>query len=138
VCVEQYPNLKLAERDAQDDKNNTTRFFVIGKTFGSPSGKNHTLLTFGVKHVIGSLSTALSCFASRGINLCGIESYVDKHQQWAYNFLVELEGHEADEPVAAALRALKEHSEFINIIGSFPKDLTEEYTVPSAQGKSNL
>jgi chorismate mutase len=113
--------LKIVRKDIQDDPNNTTRFLVIAKTFTGPSGKDKTLLTFGLKHMVGSLSSALTIFSKHGINMSGIESYPNKAEIWSYNFLVELEGHVEDKNVKEALEELRELATFINIIGSFPE-----------------
>jgi chorismate mutase len=113
--------LKIVHKDIQDDPNNTTRFLVIAKTFTGPSGKDRTLLTFGLKHMVGSLSAALTIFSKQAINLSGIESYPNKEERWSYNFLVELEGHVEDKNVKQALEELRQFATFINIIGSFPE-----------------
>ncbi len=118
LLARQY-KLRPLRESVQDSETNTTRFLVIAKTFGCPSGKDRTWLTFGLKHEAGSLATALDIFARSGINLSGIESYPNKTESWAYNFLVELEGHVQDPQVAHALGLLRQHTTFISLLGSF-------------------
>ncbi|KAL6050639.1 chorismate mutase aro7 [Balamuthia mandrillaris] len=121
LCVREYPNLKIISKDIQDNENNTTRFVVLGKHFGSPSGRDKTLMTFGVRHETGSLSNVLSLFTSHNINLSAIESHPDKSQSWSYNFLVELDGHVEDEHIKSALEELQQFTTFQTIFGSFPE-----------------
>jgi len=114
-------NLEIVHENVQDDPNNTTRFLVIAKTFTSPSGKDRSLITFGLKHEVGSLSSALRIFSSHGISLSGIESYPNKAELWSYNFFLEFEGHIENKNVKQALDELRQQATFINIIGSFPE-----------------
>ena len=117
--------LKILGRAIEDYAQNTTRFFVIGKT-GSPKAKSSkTSLLFAINDSAGALYDALKPFSEAKINLSKIESRPNKVQAWEYFFFVDLIGHIDDENVSNALKKVKEHCDSVKILGSYPyfKDL---------------
>ena len=68
----------------------------------------------------GALVAALSEFSSRGINLSRIESRPMRSELGRYFFFVDADGKLADEPVAAAIRALRGKAESVRVLGSYP------------------
>jgi len=113
--------LEILRRDIEDDPENYTRFFVVGKNDAAPTGKDKTSIVFGTAHKPGSLHKALNELATRGINLTKIESRPIKGTPWEYHFFVDFEGHRNDQPCASALRALSNSTTFVKILGSYPK-----------------
>ncbi len=113
--------LDVIERDIQDVGENTTRFLVIGPTYGPPTGEDRTSVVFGVRHKVGALYEALSSFSRHGINLCKIESRPNKTKAWEYLFFVDFEGHAEDESVRVALAELREHCTVLTVLGSYPR-----------------
>ena len=69
----------------------------------------------------GSLYRALACFAEAGINLTKLESRPSKAELGLYIFLIDLEGHQDDPVVTAALAQLRERAEMLKIFGSYPR-----------------
>ncbi|HPF99958.1 MAG TPA: prephenate dehydratase [Kiritimatiellia bacterium] len=113
--------LTMLDHDVQDLGGNTTRFLVIGKAYGKPTGSDRTSVLFAVKHKVGALHDALSAFKRNSINMTKIESRPSKTKAWEYYFFVDVEGHAGDPPVQKALDELSEHCTLMTVLGSYPK-----------------
>ena len=114
--------LKTAAEGIEDNPSNTTRFIVIGKgKAGETTGRDKTSILFGATHTPGALYRALGMLAVEGINMSRIESHPAKTGPWQYLFFVDLEGHAADERTARCLEALKAHTTFTKVLGSYPR-----------------
>ena len=105
----------------EDDPRNTTRFIVVGENEPPPTGRDKTSVLFAVKNEPGSLARALRSFEDNGVNLTLITSRPSKHTPWDYVQFADLQGHELDESVKAALTELKSNSQFVTILGSYPE-----------------
>lgn len=113
--------LDVIERDVQDLGGNQTRFLVIGKTCGQPTGNDRTSLLFALAHQAGALFDALQAFSRAGINMTKIESRPSRTKAWEYYFFVDVEGHAGDPPVAKALEELAAHCRMLTVLGSYPR-----------------
>jgi len=113
--------LRMVERSIEDSPNNFTRFIMIGDFEPLPTGNDKTSIVFSVAHKAGSLYESLSIFADKGINMTKIESRPSRQKAWEYVFFVDVDGHIQDEPVAETIEALKEHTAFLKVLGSYPK-----------------
>ncbi len=114
--------LEVLATDIQDSDHNLTRFAVLARVDGAPAprGKNtETLITFETGHRPGDLVRVLNVLAEAGINLSRIESRPSGEGPWRYRFLVQVGGHEEREPLRAALKAMREHTRSIRVLGSF-------------------
>ena len=114
--------LELIAANVQDMGTNMTRFLVIGKEFGHATGRDKTSLLFTVRHQAGALYGALQAFSANGINMSKIESRPSKGRAWEYMFFVDIEGHIADAPIAAAVKELDEHCSTLTVLGSYPNE----------------
>jgi prephenate dehydratase len=108
----------------EDGDDNLTRFVWIAPAGTVPGGGGpwKTTLSFselGADHP-GALVDALTEFSSREVNLTRIESRPLRRGLGRYMFFVDLEGAEADEAVAAAIRALRAKAESVRVLGSYP------------------
>lgn len=108
----------------EDEANNVTRFVWIAPAGSEPAGGEawKTSLVFselGEDHP-GALVNALREFSSREVNLSRIESRPLRLGLGRYMFFCDLEGAETDEPVAAAIEALRTKAESVRILGSYP------------------
>ncbi len=119
IAAEHY-GLPILAKNIEDEPNNTTRFLVLGKEEAAPSGRDKTSLVFSAKNKPGAVHELLSPFAAHGISLTKFESRPAGTGLWEYNFFVDLEGHQKDPHVAAALRELEEEAAFLKIFGSYP------------------
>ncbi|MCX6023637.1 MAG: ACT domain-containing protein, partial [Chloroflexi bacterium] len=110
--------------DIQDNANNVTRFFALGHEDHERTGDDKTSLCFAfTEDRPGSLVEVLREWSDRGINLAKIESRPSKESLGKYIFLVDLEGHRTDPPVAASLEAVQAMSDpaRFKVFGSYPR-----------------
>ncbi len=114
-------DLKIVRERIEDQVNNFTRFLVIGKKLADKCGNDKTSLMFAVKDEPGILYRMLEPFASRGVNLCKIESRPMKKKAWEYIFFLDLIGHVSEPAVEAAVHELKGYCQFVKILGSYPR-----------------
>jgi prephenate dehydratase len=108
----------LAER-IQDEKENFTKFAVIGSSdpgFGAP---DKTSMVMAVLDEPGSLLGALEPFATRGINLPKIESRPRRGAAFEYLMYVDFMAAADDPEVEAALKEVREHTSLLKILGSY-------------------
>jgi prephenate dehydratase len=121
LCAALY-GLRLLARSVEDHTGNQTRFVAVA-TGGVPSPTGHdktSIVCFQRTDRPGSLHAILSEFAARDINLTKLESRPTKRQLGSYCFLVDLEGHVADEVVADCLRVLHAELADVKFLGSYP------------------
>ncbi len=112
--------LPILAENIHDLGSNTTRFLVIGRAYGPPTGRDKTSLIFTVKHQVGALHSALAPFRDFELNLTKIESRPSKTKVWEYFFFVDIEGHEQEPRVRQALERLAEHCVLLTVLGSYP------------------
>jgi len=113
--------LKVVVKSVEDSASNVTRFLIIGKNMGRPSGSDKTSIMFSVKDRPGVLHDMLSPFKKGRINLTKIESRPSKLRAWKYYFFVDMEGHCENKNVDKALKELKNRCDFVKVLGSYPK-----------------
>ena len=110
--------------DIEDEKHNTTRFLVMAREPSMPNarGRNVTSMVFRLKSVPAALYKALGGFATSGINLTKLESYMIGGFFKTVEFYAEVEGHPANAAFKHALMDLKLYSERIEFLGTYPAD----------------
>jgi chorismate mutase/prephenate dehydratase len=104
----------------QDDPANRTRFVVLGRQQASPSGRDKTSLILAVPHRAGAVHHMLAPLAHHGVSMTRFESRPAKTGAWEYYFYVDVEGHQQDQKVAAALEQLRGECAFYKSLGSYP------------------
>ena len=114
--------LKLLARGIEDDPNNTTRFLVLGQVDAAPSGRDRTSLVMSAENKPGAVHALLSPIAANGVSMSRIESRPAKARsaRWEYVFFIDLEGHQGDAKIAAAIAELKQRAPFFKVLGSYP------------------
>ncbi|MEM9177861.1 MAG: prephenate dehydratase [Myxococcota bacterium] len=123
VTAEVYDLLPVASR-IEDQRGNTTRFLVIGRETPAPSGQDLTSAVFTVRRdQSGALHDLLGPFATHGVNLTAVQSRPMKGKPWEYIFIVDMEGHQNDAAVAAALAEAGSVAASHKVLGSFPRAL---------------
>jgi chorismate mutase/prephenate dehydratase len=126
VCADLY-ELVLLEKGIQDEKGNTTRFFVIGDECDAPTGDDKTLIMFTVDHrKPGALCDALGVFKNENMNLTKIDSRPIPSRRWHYYFFIEFEGHYENPQVSKALKTLENYCIEVKVLGSYPNFLKKD------------
>ena len=118
--------LKVVCENIEDNPQNTTRFFVIGRHSAKPTGEDKTGLMFIVANRSGALVEVLEVFRRHGVNLTQLESHPVGSRNWEYFFFADAEGHADDEAMAAALKEAAEHCSQLRVLGSYPRALPAE------------
>lgn len=117
--------LRVLAEDVEDEEHNTTRFVVLSRDLvQAPVGEGPvvTSFIFNVRNLPAALYKALGGFATNGVNMTKLESYMVGGQFTATQFLAEVDGH-PDEP--GLKRALEELSFFttdVTVLGVYPAD----------------
>ena len=109
--------------DVEDETHNTTRFVVLSKTPRWAAAHNGPLVTtfvFRVRNVPAALYKALGGFATNGVNMTKLESYMVEGEFSATQFLADVDGHPDDPPLARALEELEFFSREMRILGVYP------------------
>ncbi len=107
----------------EDETHNTTRFVVLSKTPHWAAARNGALVTtfvFRVRNVPAALYKALGGFATNGVNMTKLESYMVEGEFTATQFLADVDGHPEDPPLARALEELEFFSRELRILGVYP------------------
>ena len=114
--------LKVLGSGIEDDPNNTTRFLVLGQVDPEPTGKDRTSLVMSAENKPGSVHALLSPLAANGVSMSRIESRPARARaaRWEYVFFIDIEGHQSDARVAAAIGELKQRAPFLKVLGSYP------------------
>jgi prephenate dehydratase len=112
----------LAENVADED-HNTTRFVLLAREPSWPANQGQRLLTtfvFRVRNVPAALYKALGGFATNGVNMTKLESYMVDGSFSATEFLADVDGHPDDGGLKFALEELSFFTDHFRIIGVYP------------------
>ena len=116
-------NLKILQKNIEDDKGNVTRFLIMGKNIEQPEyDKDKKFITsciFRVKSEPSALYKCLGGFATNQVNLTKLESFSVKNTFDQANFYLDLEGHLEESGVKKALEELGFHTETLDILGVY-------------------
>ncbi len=115
--------LDLLARHIEDHKNNTTRFLVMAPEPSRPKAGTKDVMTtfvFQVRNIPAALYKAMGGFATNGVNMVKLESYMVNGSFTATQFYADIEGHPEDPPVARALEELDYFTSKLDILGVYP------------------
>jgi prephenate dehydratase len=119
----QIYGLDTLASDVEDEQHNTTRFVVLSKDERwAPRGEAPVVTTFvfRVRNVPAALYKALGGFATNGVNMTKLESYMVEGEFAATQFLADVDGHPDDPPLKRALEELEFFSREVRILGVYP------------------
>jgi prephenate dehydratase len=117
--------LKVLAENVEDEAHNTTRFVILSR------GKKHTkrgngpvvtTFVFRVRNLPAALYKALGGFATNGVNMTKLESYMIEGNFFATMFYADVDGHPDDPPLARALEELGFFTQpgSLHILGVYP------------------
>src|SRR3954454_24555164 len=117
--------LKILKRNIEDEKHNTTRFIVLSRKAKWASRSQKDLITtfvFQVRNIPAALYKALGGFASNGINMTKLESYMVDGSFAATQFYADVEGHPTNRALELALEELEfvPQPKTLKILGVYP------------------
>ncbi len=115
--------LEILRSDIEDAAHNTTRFITLSaKRDDAPAGNGAVMTTFifRVRNVPAALYKALGGFATNGVNMTKLESYMVEGNFWATMFYADVEGHPDERPVQLALEECQFFSSEFRILGTYP------------------
>ena len=125
LAAELY-GLEIVARDIEDEHNNTTRFLVMTADKEPPpppfTSPCVTSFIFRVRNLPAALYKALGGFATNGVNMTKLESYMENGAFTATFFYAEVDGRPEDRDLALALEELRFFSERFEILGVYPAD----------------
>ncbi|SEG07113.1 prephenate dehydratase [Marinobacterium lutimaris] len=123
LAAELY-GLEILRENFQDKNGNTTRFIILTKDghVPEPGSSEHFLTTimFTVRNLPAALYKALGGFATNGINMVKLESYMASDTMQVSSFHLDVEGHPHDQSMQYALQELHFFAKSVRIIGTYP------------------
>src|SRR5690349_12819924 len=114
--------LDILKQNVEDESNSTTRFIVLSRerTWAKPgNGKTVTTFVFRVRNLPAALYKALGGFATNGVNMTKLESYMVGGNFFATQFYADVEGHPDDRALVLALEELAFFSKELTILGVY-------------------
>src|SRR4051812_22443563 len=117
--------LEILARDVEDEDDNTTRFVVLSPDFvQAPRGEGPvvTSFIFNVRNLPAALYKALGGFATNGVNMTKLESYMVGGHFAATQFLAEVDGHPEDPGLKNALEELAFFTTEVKVLGVYQAD----------------
>jgi prephenate dehydratase len=115
-------DLVSLKKNIEDAEHNTTRFVVLARKPQDPDPRKSKVMTtfvFRVRNVPAALYKALGGFATNGVNMTKLESYLVGGFFEAAQFYADVEGHPKDRPLALALEELRFFTHEVRILGSY-------------------
>ncbi|GAB2978989.1 prephenate dehydratase [Nocardioides montaniterrae] len=117
--------LDILREDVEDEDHNTTRFVVLSPEYVEAPAGNGPVVTsfvFNVRNLPSALYKALGGFATNGINMTKLESYMIGGEFTATQFLAEVDGHPEEPGLKRALEELTFFTTDIKVLGVYPAD----------------
>ena len=119
AAAEHY-GLSILAASIEDSPNNTPRFAVIAAQEVSASGKDKTSIVMSSQNRPGAMFDLLKPLAAHKVSMTRLESRPSRAGMWEYVFFVDVEGHQNDTPVQAALSEIRQTAGFVKVLGSYP------------------
>ena len=115
--------LAILRRNVEDESHNTTRFYVMAPRPRVPAPSDGAMVTtfvFRVRNVPAALYKALGGFATNGVNMTKLESYMLEGAFTATQFLCDVDGHPDQPALRRALEELSFFSSEVRVLGVYP------------------
>ena len=115
--------LDVLAQDIEDNDNNTTRFVIMARDPDYSRRGDRGMMTsfvFQVRNIPAALYKAMGGFATNGVNMIKLESYMVGGSFKATQFYAEIEGHPDDRNVQLALEELSYFTDHLHLMGVYP------------------
>lgn len=115
--------LEILARNVEDSADNTTRFYVMAREprpLPADTARAVTTFVFRVRNIPAALYKALGGFATNGVNMTKLESYMLNGRFTATQFLCDVDGDPADPGLRRALEELAFFSKEMRVLGTYP------------------
>ncbi|WP_300033524.1 prephenate dehydratase [uncultured Roseobacter sp.] len=115
--------LDVLARHIEDEGNNTTRFLLMSPEADYSRRGDHGMITsfvFEVRNIPAALYKAMGGFATNGVNMTKLESYMVGGSFTATQFYADIEGHPEDPAVRRAMEELEYFTNMIEVLGVYP------------------
>jgi chorismate mutase/prephenate dehydratase len=119
----EFYKLEILGAKIEDQRENHTRFLVIGKEKAKKTKRDRTSIMFSIKDEPGALLAVLQLFAKHKINLTKIQSRPLRNRLWESLFYLDFDGHIEDKAVAKVLGVLERQCAFLKVMGSYPRKM---------------
>ncbi|WP_245331518.1 prephenate dehydratase [Clostridium algifaecis] len=114
--------LSILKENINYNKNNYTRFIIIGKSNNISEEMDKISIVITVSHKVGSLYDILSYFKNNNLNMAKIESRPIINEPWRYFFYIDFYGNVLDKNVKDALEGIKSDCQYFRFIGNYKTD----------------
>jgi len=121
--------LDVLEANIEDAPHNTTRFLTLSKTAKIPPRNDDKVVTsfvFKVRNIPAALYKAMGGFATNGINMTKLESYMLEGSFTATQFYADVEAHPEDSGMIHALEELRFFTDYVYMLGTYIADSSRE------------
>jgi len=115
--------LDVLARHIEDKEHNTTRFLLMSPKDDMSRRGDHGMMTsfvFRVRNIPAALYKAMGGFATNGVNMTKLESYMVDGSFSATQFYADIEGHPDDKSVRLAMEELDYFTDYFKVLGTFP------------------
>jgi prephenate dehydratase len=116
--------LDVLARHIEDHDTNTTRFLIMAREPDMTRRAKHMMTTFvfRVRNIPAALYKAMGAFATNGVNMTKLESYMVDGSFTVTQFYADIEGHPDDANVQLALEELAYFTSYLKVLGTYPAD----------------
>jgi chorismate mutase/prephenate dehydratase len=111
--------LSILAANIEDNKDNVTRFAVIGREMAKKTGSDKTALMLEISHEPGALADAMAVFKRNRLNMTWIESFPVAGSRGRYLFFIEFVGHATEARSKKAIGALEKKAQQLVVLGSY-------------------
>ncbi|MCD9459819.1 prephenate dehydratase [Marinibactrum halimedae] len=119
LAAQRYELQILAEK-IEDRPDNSTRFLIIGTQEVPASGKDKTSIVVSMRNEPGALHNLLQPFREHNVDLTRVETRPSQSGVWNYVFFIDMNGHQSDDTVAAAMEEVSSRASEVKVLGSYP------------------